>query len=183
MLIPYGNEISAAVDYLALNTGDIIPILVGAVQRQQQNVTEAMAVQEFDLDEMRDQLDAQQARLDQLELLLAECCNRPADGLREDGINAVPILNDPEGDRKLRIQPNPFSESTTVYYTLERGGRAQLMANSADGKELRVLQEAILETGAYQYAWNTAGLAAGIYYVTLLVDGQPVVKKAVKVDR
>ncbi|MCC6541426.1 MAG: hypothetical protein IT225_04330, partial [Flavobacteriales bacterium] len=60
-----------------------------------------------------------------------------------------------------------------------------------DGKELRVLQEAILEAGSYQYEWNTADLAPGVYYVTLLLDGQPVVKtslsrlsgKAVKVGR
>ena len=57
------------------------------------------------------------------------------------------------------------------------------MPNSADGKELRVLHEATLEKGDYQYEWNTAALAPGMYYVTLLVDGQPVVKKAVKVDR
>ncbi|WP_343390404.1 hypothetical protein [Candidatus Amarobacter glycogenicus] len=40
-----------------------------------------------------------------------------------------------------------------------------------------------MESGSYQYEWNTADLAAGIYYVTLLLDGQPVVKKAVKVNR
>ncbi len=59
----------------------------------------------------------------------------------------------------------------------------QLLANSADGKELRVLDEAQRESGDYQYAWDTGGLAPGIYYVTLLLDGQPVVKKAVKVGR
>ena len=57
------------------------------------------------------------------------------------------------------------------------------MPNSADGKELGVLHEATLEQGEYQYEWNTAALAPGMYYVTLLVDGKPVVKKAVKVAR
>ncbi|MCB9163704.1 MAG: hypothetical protein H6592_04575 [Flavobacteriales bacterium] len=87
------------------------------------------------------------------------------------------------GSRKLRIQPNPFNERTTVFYTLDRGGRTQLLANSSDGRDLRVLQEANLEAGSYQFEWNTAALAPGMYYVTLLLDGQPVVKRAVKVDR
>lgn len=102
----------------------------------------------------------------------------------------APDLNQPSeldgslnGNEKLRIQPNPFNESTTVYYTLDRGGRTQLLANSADGRELRVLQDANVEVGSYQFEWNTASLASGMYYVTLLRDGQPVVKKAVKVDR
>lgn len=102
----------------------------------------------------------------------------------------APDLNQPSeldgslnGNEKLRIQPNPFNESTTVYYTLDRGGRTQLLANSSDGRDLRVLQEANVEAGSYQYQWNTASLAPGMYYVTLLLDGQPVVKKAVKVAR
>ena len=57
------------------------------------------------------------------------------------------------------------------------------MANSADGKQLKVLQEANLAQGSYQYEWNTTDLAPGMYYVTLLLDGEPVVKKAVKVTR
>ncbi len=58
----------------------------------------------------------------------------------------------------------------------------QLMANSSDGKQLRVLHEAQMEAGEYQYEWHTADLSAGIYYVTLLLNGEPIVKKAVKVN-
>ena len=39
----------------------------------------------------------------------------------------------------------------------------QLLANSADGKELNVLQEATLQAGEYQYAWDTIDLAPGMY--------------------
>ena len=54
---------------------------------------------------------------------------------------------------------------------------------SADGKQLRVLQEVTSEAGVYQFNWNTADLAAGMYYVTLLLDGEPITKRAVKIDR
>ncbi|MBK8499535.1 MAG: hypothetical protein IPL52_12165 [Flavobacteriales bacterium] len=59
----------------------------------------------------------------------------------------------------------------------------QLIANSADGKQLSVLHEAAMEAGAYQLVWDTNALQPGMYYLTLLLDGQPVVKKAVKVGR
>jgi len=35
--------------------------------------------------------------------------------------------------------------------------------------------------GAHRYEWNTAHLAPGVHYVTLLLDGEHVVKRAVKV--
>lgn len=34
----------------------------------------------------------------------------------------------------------PFNERTTVFYTVDRGGRTQLRANSNDGRDLRMLQ-------------------------------------------
>ncbi|MBX2972945.1 MAG: hypothetical protein KF797_07575 [Flavobacteriales bacterium] len=77
--------------------------------------------------------------------------------------------------------PNPFNEPPTVYYTLERAGRMQLLVNSADGRDLKVLHEATQEKGDYQFQWDTNALVPGMYYVTLLLDGKPVVKKAVKV--
>ncbi len=59
----------------------------------------------------------------------------------------------------------------------------QLMANSADGRSLRVLSEGQREAGEFQYDWSTEKLAPGVYYITLLLDGEPVVKRAVKVGR
>ncbi|MBK8532917.1 MAG: tail fiber domain-containing protein [Flavobacteriales bacterium] len=182
-----GTMVAEATSHLAINYNGFIPVLIAAVKEQQQTISEvtaSVAQEASEMQDLRNLVEEQRTRLDQMEQLLAACCANP------DGSRALPTqdteegpLNDTEGDRKLRIQPNPFSESTTVFYLLERSGRSQLMANSADGKQLRVLQEANLESGSYQYEWNTSDLAAGTYYVTLLLDGQPVVKKAVKVSR
>ena len=57
------------------------------------------------------------------------------------------------------------------------------MANSADGKQLQVLFEQVSESGVYQFNWHTEDLAAGMYYVTLLLDGEALTKRAVKIDR
>lgn len=161
-----GNVLSPAIDYKAVNYAGLVPYLVGALQEmseRQHALVEEVA-------QMRDQL--------------AACCANPDGSHLQAPTNTTePALDDRTDDRKLRIVPNPFNESTTVFYTLERGGRTQLMANSADGRELRVLQEANQAAGDYQFQWNTASLAPGMYYVTLLLDGQPVVKKGVKVAR
>jgi hypothetical protein len=126
----------------------------------------------------------QQARLDQLEQALALCCTNPSDGQQlqtpGDGTEGR-MLPDAGSERLLTIAPNPFTEQTTVSYTLERGGRAMLMVNGSDGKHLQVLEEGQRSEGQYQYVWHTAHLAPGVYYVTLLLDGEPLVKRAVKV--
>jgi hypothetical protein len=35
--------------------------------------------------------------------------------------------------------------------------------------------------GEHSYVWNTSGLAAGTYFIALVVEGNVVVKRAVKV--
>ena len=162
-----GQVLHTAVEFKAVNQAGLTPLLVAALKEQQ-----------LVIDDLR-------AAVEQLRQDVAACCANPDRALPQPGSDTVipAFAGMTPGGEKLRIQPNPFNERTTVFYNLDNGGRTQLMANSADGKELRVLHEATLEKGDYQYEWNTAALAPGMYYVTLLVDGQPVVKKAVKVDR
>lgn len=125
----------------------------------------------------------QAERLDQLEQALASCCSH---NLNEGGAIDDPAgekgLTSADADRLLSIAPNPFTDRTTIRYTLERGGRTMLLVNSSDGKQLQVLSEAVQQAGDYQQEWHTSHLAPGIYYVTLLLDGEPLVKRAVKVN-
>jgi hypothetical protein len=161
-----GNVIAEQVDFQAVNYSGIIPYLVAGMQEQQATIA------------------AQNERLDHLESMLLDCCNRNSspDGDRslqqEQG-----SLNERLNERTMQVVPNPFQTETTIHYNLEKGGRVQLMANSADGKQLRVLHEMASEAGVYQFNWNTADLAAGMYYVTLLLDGEAITKRAVKIDR
>ena len=161
-----GVELTPAIPFKAVSLGGLTPVLVAAFQEQQATIAD-----------LNDRLAQMEARLD-------GCCSgSPSEGrsnATEQGIgNSATIGN----DRTLRIVPNPMQDQATIYYQLERSGRMQLLANSADGKELRVLKEANSEAGSYQYAWPTEGLAPGVYYVTLLLDGQPITKQVIKIDR
>ncbi|MBK8226784.1 MAG: tail fiber domain-containing protein [Flavobacteriales bacterium] len=153
-----GNVSADAMDFLGLSTTELIPLLVAGFQEQQ-------------------------AQIAQLQEQLAICCGNP-DGSEQRSGSAV----DEEGltpaqERLLRIAPNPFTDRTTLFCTLERAGRMQLLANSAEGRSLLVLSEGQREAGEFQYEWSTENLAPGVYYITLLLDGEPVVKRAVKVGR
>lgn len=161
-----GNEVYPELQIKGVNYVGLIPLLVAGYQEQRTTIAD---------------LQEQMAGLQQA---LASCCTQGMGGgdqrmqLHEG--DAKSLLGD---ERALLIQPNPFSTATTVRYTLEKSGRMQLLANSSDGKELRVLQEGAMEPGQYSYEWHTASLAPGVYYVTLLLDGEPLVKKAVKLER
>lgn len=48
------------------------------------------------------------------------------------------------------------------------------------GKELFTLFEGSLSAGPQRRDWDTGYLAPGLYHVTLLVDGEPMIRKAVK---
>jgi hypothetical protein len=153
-----GNMVHPAETLKAMNYGGLIPYLIAAFNEQAE-------------------------RLDQLEQALASCCSRT---MNEGGTMEAPVdekgLNGVEGDRLLTIAPNPFTDRTSIRYPLERGGRTMLLVNSSDGKQLQVLQEAVKQAGEYQQEWHTSHLAPDIYYVTLLLDGEPLVRRAVKVD-
>jgi hypothetical protein len=181
MLVPavmdsLGNETHPAETVLSLNYTGMIPILVAGMQEQQGTLEQAQAENAA----LSEALQEMRQRMDQMEQALATCCNR-ASGAElpldpDEGLKSTE-----QGERLLRIDPNPFTDRTTLRYTLERGGRAMLLVNSSDGKQLQVLHEAAMQAGEYQQEWQTSHLAPGIYYVTLLLDGEPLVKRAVKV--
>lgn len=160
LLDSLGQIAQEALEFKAMNYMGLIPVLVSAIQ-------------------------AQNARIDGLQQQLAACCATP----NSDGTRSTPVTGaereklTPAQERLLRIAPNPFTDRTTLYCTLERAGRMQLMANSADGRDLMVLSEGQHAAGEFQYVWSTENLAPGVYYITLLLDGEPVVKRAVKVGR
>jgi hypothetical protein len=154
-----GALLNPALEFKAIRYDGLIPVLAAAIQEQQ-------------------------AQLEQLREQLAACCNRPTGS--DHRMAPAPGTSAPDEllqgqERYLRIAPNPFTDRTTLYCTLERGGRVQLLVNSADGRDLRVLSEAQREAGEYQYEWDTMALAPGVYYITLLRDGEPLVKRAVRV--
>ena len=149
-----GNVIQPAVQFKAINYVGMMPYVVSAMKDQN-------------------------ARIDQLEALVAQCCsggpvdNRSMDALRTNG---DPLETD------LRIVPDPVAASTQLRYTLATAGRIRLEVTDNTGRVIEVLEEATRSTGSFTYEWNTQQLAAGTYFCTLYLNDEPLVKKAVKLN-
>jgi hypothetical protein len=105
------------------------------------------------------------------------CC---AAGQQHAPVQAPAQLEDVRTER-LSISPNPFTTSTTLRYYIAQEGRARLEVSDQSGRLLDVLREEHTMEGEHNYEWNTAQLASGTYFVALILDGNVVVKRAVKV--
>ncbi len=180
-----GNVINPAMDFKGLNYIEIIPLLIGAVKEQNATIT-GLQAQVAANQSVADQMAAMQEQLNALQEQLAACC--ASGGMApQGGGTGSDVRSNTEAEtimgnaRNLLITPNPFVHQATLTYTLDHSGRMHLLANSADGKQLRVLSEASMEAGQYTYEWDTTDLAPGVYYVTLLLDSEQLVKKAVRV--
>ncbi len=88
---------------------------------------------------------------------------------------------------RLRSAPNPFANSTAVYFQLGKAGVAELDVFTVDGRHVRRLVAADLAAGAHSIQWN--GLddqgrkaAAGVYLFKLRTDDFTATGRTVRLD-
>jgi hypothetical protein len=74
----------------------------------------------------------------------------------------------------LDIYPNPFNPSTKIVYTLEKSGRVKIMLLDALGQLVKNLVETLQPAGTHAHLLETNQLSAGVYFVSMLFDGQRV---------
>ena len=153
-----GNQVSAAFPVMGVDYIKLIPLLIGAIHEQQAQI---IAMQQD----------------------LADCCasTGSTDGRApQPGTDhrSIPVAG--EGEVRLIITPNPFQDQAVIGFELLRSARVALLVSDAMGKELFTLFEGSLSAGPQRHEWSTSYLAPGLYHVTLLVDGEPMIRKAVK---
>jgi hypothetical protein len=171
-----GVEIAPSVEFTAISYTGLIPILISAVKEQQtiiENQNEVLA-------QMMEQLASMQQQINQ-------CCNA------NDGTKSMPggtfqpqDLNNEKssegGNELYQNIPNPFRESTTISYQLEFGGRVQLSIYDGNGKVVTTLVDSNQPNGRHSAVWNANGMPAGVYHYALYVDGELLVKRAIKLQ-
>ncbi|MCO5276142.1 MAG: tail fiber domain-containing protein [Flavobacteriales bacterium] len=162
-----GSIIEPELAFKAMNYTGLIPLLVAGFQQQQQMI------------------DQQQDRISQLQQEIAQCCATQHPGMGRSGEGGLMNTSGLEDvrEQRLTIQPNPFTDRTTLGYYVPQAGMVSLQFSTSDGKPLGTLREEQAEAGAYTYEWNTSRLASGTYFCTYMLDGAVVVKRAVKVVR
>ncbi len=61
-------------------------------------------------------------------------------------------------------KPNPFNPSTSIEYSLHRGGNVRLEVYNSSGQVVDVLVDGYRPAGAHLAVWNTSGKASGVYF-------------------
>jgi hypothetical protein len=72
--------------------------------------------------------------------------------------------------------PNPFNPSTTIRYSTEKGGNAELTVYDVAGRQIRTLVSGFVPEGNHEVTWNgqdDRGMPAssGVYFYRLRTDG------------
>lgn len=66
--------------------------------------------------------------------------------------------------RAERIEPNPFSATTTIRFTLPAAAGTTVEIYDAAGYRVAMLADGYLESGEHRFTWDPRGLPSGIYY-------------------
>ena len=167
-LLPITNQLGmvleSASDRKALNYIDLIALAIGGIKQQQVTITQL------------------QTQVAQMQAQLTACCpivTPPSDG----GRGMVPGAGAAtERTAALSIAPNPLGETTTITYAVHKPGTVKLQVSSSEGRMLKSLREEEAQIGTFTYQWNTQGMSAGSYLVTLLIDDETIVKQVIKLD-
>jgi photosystem II stability/assembly factor-like uncharacterized protein len=82
------------------------------------------------------------------------------------------IGNEIPKDYKLNQNyPNPFNPSTNIKYQITKSKYVTLKIFDITGKEIATLVNQKQEAGTYEVDFSGEGLSSGIYFYTLIVDG------------
>jgi hypothetical protein len=83
---------------------------------------------------------------------------------------------------KIFNAPNPFSQSTRIYYELPFNGNVLIKIYDAVGREVATVVKGERKAGSYNSNFSAAGLAKGLYYyqLTYTTEKQQVLVKTGK---
>ncbi len=137
-----GNVIKEAVDFKAVNYIELIPVLTKAIQEQQQ------------------QIDAQQAQIEELKAALANKTG-VSDGI---GGQSNGFLG--------QNAPNPFTRNTIISYKLPASTQtAAIGVYDLSGREVKLVPLGTATEG--NVTIEADSLHAGMYVYSLIINGQP----------
>jgi len=88
-------------------------------------------------------------------------------------LNGVSPATRPADIALLAAWPNPFNPTTTLRYELEAPGRVTLTVHDLLGRTVATLADGLTAAGRHERTFDAAGLATGVYFARLAVDGGP----------
>ena len=93
-------------------------------------------------------------------------------------VSSGPTGAEPDGPRELPADaelfqnyPNPFTKRTTIAFAVPRRGPVSVQVLDLLGREVRRLVEADMTARTYNVSLEAEGLAGGVYFYRLEIDG------------
>ncbi|HMS65471.1 MAG TPA: T9SS type A sorting domain-containing protein [Ignavibacteria bacterium] len=91
-------------------------------------------------------------------------------GISEPGSSVASII--PKEFSLSQNFPNPFNPSTKIEYALPTSGNVNLKIYDLTGREIQNLVSEFKTPGTYSVQFNATGLASGMYFYRIIVQGE-----------
>ncbi|MDL2255156.1 T9SS type A sorting domain-containing protein [Parabacteroides sp. OttesenSCG-928-K15] len=104
------------------------------------------------------------------------------------GVNKVtgsllePLELDFTGRKSISLYPNPFTTVLNIDFTLEQTGEVEIIVNDMTGRLIRKWDKRTYGEGNHVVEWHSQAQIAGIYLVTVIVDGEISSHKVIKTN-
>ena len=80
----------------------------------------------------------------------------------------------PKEIKLFQNYPNPFNTMTNVKWQMTDVGNARIVIFDILGKEIEILVNERLHKGTYKVSFDGSNLSSGLYYYTLIIDGEKI---------
>ena len=79
----------------------------------------------------------------------------------------------------VNVYPNPAANRMTLDYTLLKGGNVRIELRDKEGNLVKVVEESQKAAGDYSLPVDATTLQDGVYYLTIISQGQRTAQKVV----
>lgn len=87
-------------------------------------------------------------------------------------IVSIKEIKESKTDFSLTNYPNPFSQSTTIEFTLEKNMKVNLVLLDDCGRIIETLINETMLEGKHSFLYDKKNIRAGVYYYSLTADGR-----------
>ena len=77
----------------------------------------------------------------------------------------------------LQNYPNPFNPTTNIIYEVPNSTNVKIIIYDSTGREIKTLVNAMKDSGTYEVRFDGTGLASGVYFYRLQMNGNSIVKQ------
>lgn len=82
------------------------------------------------------------------------------------------VLGSGSANSSIAAYPNPFTQSTTLNFTIPESGAAEVTIVNTLGEEVAGIFDGEMGAGEHSFTWDANGMAQGTYWFIVRMNGQ-----------